>query len=180
MTDLTRGRQKVCKGLGGLKEFYIFPYDSDAVLTIEGTTLINISIPQTLYRFYSTTGDLQERQEEDGGGKFYNQSISLTFPVIKADTELPILLKKDYWVLVQDRNGLYRLLGAENGGSFNNLKQQTGGSQNDLSGYTIDYEGKEELTALFVDIETFTDSGYLLLEDGEFLLLEDGQLLILE
>ena len=51
MIDLTRGRQKVCKGLGGLKEFYIFPYDNDAVLTIEGTTLINISIPQTLYRF---------------------------------------------------------------------------------------------------------------------------------
>jgi len=180
MIDITKGRARVCNGLGGLKEFYIFPYDSSVILTVDGVTLVSISRVQTLYRFYSTKGDLQEKQEEDGGGKFYNQSISFTFPVIKANTELNRLLKKDYWVIVKDNNGLYRFLGANNGGRFNNLKEQTGGAYSDLSGYTINYEAKEELTALFTDLETFTDLGFLLIEDGSLLLLEDGSKIILE
>ena len=179
MIDLTRGRAKVCKGLGGLSEVYILPYDEDAVLTISGNTLVSISPNQLIYRFYSTTGDYQDSMQEDDGGKYHNQTISLTFPVIKYDTELPILLKKDYWVIIKDNNGLYRFLGAENGGRFNNLKEQTGGNYSDLSGYTISYDAKEELSALYTDLADFTEVNYLLLEDGTFLLLEDGGKIIL-
>jgi hypothetical protein len=181
MIDLTRGRARVCKGQGGLSEIYILPYDESAVLTISGNTLTNITPTQTIYRFYSTSGDYQDKMSEDGGGKYHDQSLSLTFPVIKYDTELPRLLKKDYWVIVKDRNGLYRFLGAENGGTFNNLKEQTGGGQSDLSGYTINYEAKEKLSALYTDLTGFIiTQGFLLLEDGTFLLLEDGETIILE
>ena len=180
---ITKGRLKPCKGQGGISEVYIFPYDEDAVLSIDGVTLLNITPTQNIYRFYSTTANLTEQHEEDDGGTFKNQSISLTFPVIKTNTELNKLLKKDYWVIVKDRNDNYRLLGAENGGSFNNLTQQTGGAHADLSGYTIDYSAKEQNTALFTDLTGFDVIGegdFLLLEDGTFILLENNEEILLE
>ena len=171
---ITRGRVRQCKGLGGVSEVYIFPYDDNAVLSIEGTTLVNISPVQNIYRFHGSNSGLTETHNEDAGGTFKEQAISFTFPVIKANTELPRLLKKDYWVIVKDRNGFYRFLGAENGGSFNNLSQQTGGAHADLSGYTIDYSAKEQNTALFTDL-----TGFEIIGDGEFLLLEDGNFYII-
>lgn len=182
--DITQGRGRECKGLGGLSEFYIFPFVeyANSQIVINGLTLIEFP-ETTIYRFFLESTDFRNPMQEDDGGKFYNEILSLTFPEIQSNTELPKLLYKDHRVIVRDRNEIYRMLGAYNGGIFDNLVQQTGSTYNDLSGYRIDYEGMEEQPALFLDnLDLFTvaPDNFLITEIGELLLTEENEEIIIE
>lgn len=187
MSDITTGRGRVCKALGGLNEIYIFPYVQYLDSQIVQSGMVLSSFPATtIYRFYSIADpNFTERTNETPGGKQYDMGLTLTFPVLDSTNEFQKLLKKDYRMIVQNNNGLYRLLGAYKGGVFNNLNEQTGGSRAELSGYTIDYEASEELPALYISSLsgagfTVSPDDFLLLEDGEFILLEENEFIILE
>jgi len=182
--DLTISRGRVCKGLGGLNEFYIFPFVkySKSQIVTNGLTLTAFPTT-TIFRFFLESTIFSNPMQEDGGGKFYNENISLTLPKIEVNTELTKLLFKDHRMIIRDRNEKYRMLGAFNGGIFDNLVQQTGSTHGDLSGYTINFEGVEELPALFLDdlsLFTVAPDNFLITEDGELLLTEDNQEIIIE
>jgi len=182
--DLTISRKRVCKGLGGLSEFYIFPFVNYTTSQIVLNGLIVTSFPATtIFRFFLESANFTNPMQENGGGKFYNENISLTLPKIELNTELTKLLFKDHRMIIRDRNDKYRLLGAFNGGIFDNLVQQTGGSHGELTGYTITFEGVEELPALFLDdlsLFTVAPDNFLITESGELLLTEDNQEIIIE
>ena len=186
--DITTGRGLMCKNSqGGLNEIYIFPYVQYLDSQIVRTALTLTSFPATtIYRFYSTADpNFQDIEQEDAGGKSYRESISMTFPVIDTQQEFEKLLKMDYRMIVQDRNGLYRLLGAYKGGTFNNLSQPTGGAKSSFSGYTIDFQASEELPALFISSLsgagfTVSPDDFLQLEEDDLILLEQNEFMILE
>ena len=182
--SLTKGRERVCKGLGGLSEFYIFPFVqySTSQIVLNGLTVTAFPAT-TIFRFFLESTNFTNPMQEDAGGKFYNENLSLTLPKIEVNTELTKLLFKDHRVIVRDRNDIYRLLGAFNGGIFDNLNQVTGGSHGELSGYTITFEGMEELPALFLDdlsLFTVAPDNFLITESGELVLTEDNQEIIIE
>ena len=129
---------------------------------------------------------LSEEPGEDGGGKFYTQSLS--FDLAKVDLidniELPRLTNKDYSSIVSDRNGLHRILGLRNG-LITELTKVTGGDKAGFNGYKLTMEGQEAFTGLFInDLDDagfeVAEDNFLLLENGEFILLEDNQRIILE
>ncbi|HKK11859.1 MAG TPA: hypothetical protein VJ945_03450, partial [Flavobacteriaceae bacterium] len=178
--DLTLSRGRICnRGIGGLDEIYIFPYVQYADSQIVRTALTLTSFPATtIYRFYAIADpNFTDTEQEDDGGKSYKEALSLTFPVLDSTNEFQKLIKMDYRMIVQDRNGIYRLLGAYKGGIFNNLKSETGGAKAEFSGYTIDYEATEELPALFID--DLASAGFTVSSDN-FLQLEEDDLLLLE
>lgn len=184
---LTTGRDRVCSTLGGLDEIYIFPYVDYPASLIVRTALVLTSFPATtIYRFYST-GDpnFTDTEQETPGGMNYTEALSLTFPVLDSTNEFQKLLKMDYRMIVKDNNGLYRLLGAYKGGTFNNLKATTGTSKASFSGYTIDWEATEELPALFINSLagagfTVSADDFLQLEEDDLILLEQNEFMILE
>lgn len=146
--SISRGRQ--CKGLGGNSETYIFPYVQYLDSQIVRTNLTLTTFPATtVYQFFAENVGFSNPSLDQDGGKYYSESVNLTFPKIEVNTELVKLLRKDYRMILKDRNGLYRLLGAYKGGEFDNLTQTTGGSHSELTGYTIDYEATEEIPALY-------------------------------
>lgn len=182
------GRNRVCNSsIGGLNEIYIFPYVQYLDSQIVKVALTLTSFPATtIYRFYSIADpNFQDSESEDAGGQFFTESLSLTFPRIDSQQEFEKLLKLDYRMIVRDRNGLYRLLGAYKGGTFNNLSQVTGGGKSDFNGYTIDWSAKEELPALFISDLTaagfeISPDDFLQLEENDLILLEQNEFLILE
>ena len=186
--DITTGRGLMCKNSqGGLNEIYIFPYVQYLDSQIVRTALTLTSFPPTtIYRFYAIADpNFTDTEQEDAGGKSYKEALSLTFPVIDPQQEFEKLLKMDYRMIVQDRNGLYRLLGAYKGGTFNNLKSETGGAKAEFSGYRIDWEATEELPALFIDDLaaagfTISPDDFLQLEEDDLILLEQNEFMILE
>ena len=188
MVSLTTGRSKPCKdSLAGFDIVYLFPFVkySRSQIVIDGHTLTTFPAT-TIYKYYIVNPSFTETQNENGGGKFYDQNLSYDlakFDIID-NLELVKLIKKDYRAIVLDRNGNYRILGLWNG-LITELTKVTGSGKADFNGYKISMEGQESLSAFFIDdLEdagfTPSDDNFLLLEDGSFVLLENNERIILE
>lgn len=188
MVDLISGRSKVCKdSLGGLSKCYLFPFVNYSYSQIEVSGNILTSFPDTdIYPFeFDNNPTLSLSQNENEGGKYFEERIELGFTKPNSYNEFQKLLKKDYRMIIKDRLGNYRLLGAYNGLIGDNLKLSTGGAHADFNGYNITFEGQEENEALYINnLEdagfTIIENNFILLENGEFMLTEDNQLIYVE
>lgn len=188
MISLIKGKSRGCKnGLGGIKKIYLFKYVKYPRSLIVTDDLLLTSFPNTdIYEFYvDNDPSFTNRGQEDAGGKFYNEDISLEFVGINLYNEFREFLKFDLRMIIQDNNGIYRMLGAYNGIKSEQLSQVTGNSKADFSGYRVSFEGMELQEALYIDDLgalgfNIIENNFLLLENGEFALTEDNKLIYLE
>ena len=148
--EITQGRAKKCKdSIGGIKNAYLAPYKKvlRSEVQYDGVSITNF--PQTfVYKFELVTADIfQQEGAENEGGKFYNQNLSLTLNKISIFDNLQFqkILRKDYFIIVEDHNANYFLLGFRNGLLAENL--ETGTTQQ----YKITFTGMEEDYAPFCD-----------------------------
>jgi len=168
--EITQGREKLCKTtIGGITEVYLAPYKKAlrSEIVYDGVTLTEF--PQTfVYKFELVSTDVftQSGDEEDGG-KFYNQSLELTFNKISAFDNLQFqkLLRKDYFIVVRDRNNNYFLLGFRNGLIAEKLDKGTDQQ------YKITFTGMEEELAPFCEDLIGTD---IIIVDGYNKIFQDG------
>ena len=184
---IATGRNRTCKDLqGGIYEVFIFPFVKYSRSQIVSSGNVLTDFPETtIYPFYSLVSPTPSQQmEQDAGGKFYNQSISLEFD---SYNEVEKLLNKDYRIIFKDRLGNYRIFGLYNGLESGTLNYTTGGGKTDLNGYKISFDGKEEREAYFINnlasagfiIDGTETNEYLLQENGDFLLQQNGFKIIL-
>lgn len=188
MVDLTSGRLRGCKdSIGGISKVYIFPYVKYAKSQIVTTNNVITSFPATdIYQFEMDNQPIFEnRADENEGGKFHNESIDLEFAEIEVYSEFHKFLNKDYRIIILDRNGKYRLLGAYNGVYCERLNRTTGESKNSFRGVRVSFNGIEKQQSLFInDLAaagfTIIENNFLITENGEFVLTEDNQLIYIE
>jgi len=160
--QITQNRVKGCKNtIGGIKNAYLAPYRTAlrSEIVYDGVTLTQF--PETfVFKFELIAGDvfIQDGNEDDGG-KFYNQNIELTFNKISAFDNLQFqkLLRKDYFIVVEDRNSNFFLLGFRNGLIAEKLETGTGQQ------YKITFTGSEEDFAPFCEDLMGTD---IIIVDG--------------
>lgn len=184
--EIVSGYGRKCKdSLGGIKDVWLckyYKYSRSQIITY-GNTLI--SFPDTfVYKFDSIeASNPTETQDQNEGGKFYNQSISLTFPG-SAIREIELLNTLEYRLLFLDNNGKYRVFGLYNGLESGGITYETGSSKGSLNGFKITFTGKEEKPALFmVDpfVIGFIESTFnLLLQNNDFFMLQNNDNLILQ
>ena len=187
MIDLTKGRNKQCKSnVSGVNHIYLFPFVKYLRSQIIRTGLELTSFPATnIYRFDGVNLSFTNSQQEEDGGKFYNENLTADFIGLETNTELVKLINKDYRIIIKDNNGLYRLLGAYNG-VLTEFSNTTGSTQAEFSGYNLTFEGKERQEALYIDdlasagFVVVDSENYILLENGTFILTELNETLILE
>lgn len=148
MVSLTSNRPRYCKSnLGGVKAIYIAPYRKllRSEISYDGVTLL--SFPETFfYTFELVRGsEFRQQQNQNEGGKYFDVSITVNINKITAFDNLNFqrLLKKDYFLIVQDGNDNYFLMGFRNGVTADSLKTST-------TQYTIEFSGMEEEFAPFV------------------------------
>jgi len=185
LVSITQGRNRVCKdGIGGLAKVYLFPYVKYSRSQIILNSNILVTYPDTTIYEYELNNNpsLTQSQSEENGSKFFDLSISLELEN-ENPNDFNKILKKDYNVIVKDRNGNYRFLGNRNGLECDGIDFTTGSGKSDFSGVKLDFKGKEEKEAWFIN--DLGDAGfsifdnYLLQEDGFFLLQENGFKIIL-
>lgn len=179
MVSITQGRGKTCKdGIGGLSKVYLFPYVKYSRSQIILNNNVLTTYPFTvIYEFeLSSNPSLSQNQSEENGSKFFNLNIGL-----ELENENPHdfnkILNKEYNIIVKDRNGNFRFLGNRNGLECKSVDFTTGSGKQDFSGVKLDFEGKEESEAWFInDLEAagFKYASYLLQENGFFILQENG------
>ena len=188
MEVVKNGYDRQCKDAkSGVKYIYLFPFVKYSRSQIITTNNFLNTFPETIIYKFETNGNpiLNESQEVDAGGKFFNQSLSFDL-VYRDDFEnLKKLLKKDYRCIVFDNNGYYRILGLYNGLELGSLNYNTGGGKTELNGFKLDFSGKEERESFFIN--NLEDAGFIdggvefrILESGEFRLTESNEFRILE
>ena len=172
---------------GGISEVYLFPYVEYSRSQIVTSSNILTSFPTTtIYKFFcNNQPTATETQETDAGGKYYSQSIGFDFQSKDDAENILKLLKKDYRLIFQDRNGLYRIFGLYTGLTCDSLTYNSGGGKSDLNGFTLSFSGQEEKGSFFIN--NLEDAGffdaefdYRILESGEFRITENSNFRILE
>jgi len=184
--EIVNGYNRKCKdSLGGIKFVWLckyYKYSRSQIIT-SGNVLV--SFPTTfVYKFESLQGvAINENQEQNEGGKFYNQSISLTFSG-SAIRELPLLNTLEYRIITLDNNGIYKVLGLYNGLESGGITYETGSSKNNLNGFKITFTGKEEKESFFMsdpfDIGFIEATYYFLLQNNDFFILQNDDNLTLQ
>ena len=159
--DISAGRDEVCKdGLGGLRKIYIVNYDSSyfenkTVTSDEITAISTLPASANAYEFElrSDNNTLEETNEQsrDNGTSFWTQTLTVNLKKQSKESQaqLKLLSYGRPHVIVEDSNGLYRLLGFQNGMEVS-VNTMTGGALGDMSGYSLTFEGKELNPAYFV------------------------------
>jgi len=174
-------RRKCKDSQGGIKHLWLFPYVQYNRSDIIVNDKVLVSFPQTeIFEVNPLTITQSEKQEEDAGGKFWNQSISFTIP--KFDFEFTKLVNKDYRIIVQDNNYKFIIYGLYKGLECSKIDYTSGSGKSDSNGMSFTFDGKEEKSSFFINnLEDagFGGASYLLQEDGFYLLLENGFKIIL-
>jgi hypothetical protein len=154
MVSLTSGRVRGCKdSIGGISKVYLFPFVNYTRSQIVQTDLVLTSFPvTTIYEFETNNNpDFTNSQQENEGGKFYDENITLEFVGFQVTDEFEKFLYQNFRCIVLDRNGKYRLLGAYNGLICESIDKTTGDSKNSFKGFKLSFTGQEQLPALFMD-----------------------------
>jgi len=184
--QLTESRGRICKSLqGGLNRVYIFPFVKYTKSQIIRDGMTVVTFPSTeIFEFEVLSGaNLTQTQDNQDGLKSYKQTLEIKLAQNQGQYELERLLKKDVRIIVEDKNGKFRLLGAYNGAECTGIEYSTGGGYSDLNGMTISFEATEIEEALYIDLvpnSDFTEGDFLLLETGLYLLLETSDRIELE
>ena len=188
--EIISGYNRKCKdSVGGVRKVWLCKYvkHSRSQIITDGNILV--LFPDTfIYSFHSVeASNASETMDQNEGGKFFNQSISLSFQ--GADPkEIELLQNIDFRILYLDNNGIYKVFGLHNGMEAGAIIYETGTSKSSLNGFKITFTGKEKEEAVFVeDLSTvgFIEEGVttehnLLLQNGDFFMLENNDNLILQ
>lgn len=177
MASITTNRARRCKNaLGGVKAAFLAPYKKALRSQIIYDKVSLLKYPLTyVYQFDLISGTaFEQQQQENGGGKYFDVSLSLTFNKITVFDNLQFqkLLNKDYLMVIQDFNDNYFLLGFRNGLIAESLKTST-------TQYTIDFTGMEEELAPFVNDIMFEDiviadyENYIFQDETNFIFQDD-------
>jgi hypothetical protein len=148
--EITQGRLKQFKRqIGGVKSAYIASYVpfSRSQIVYDGVSLF--SFPQTfIYKFDLISGEsFQQNMNDSDGGKYYDISITLNFFKISSFDNLQFqkMLRRDWYIVIQDNNNNYFLLGFRNGMTCEKLDSNTSHK------YSLTFTGQEEDAAPFCD-----------------------------
>ena len=182
VSTITSGRDRQCRNnLGGISKLWLFPFVKYNRSQIVINNNVLLSFPDTtIYRFnYNGNPAPTENQSENDGGKFYDLSISFDLLYSSDAPNIEKLLKKDYRLIFQDRNGLYRIFGLYTGLVCDSLTYNSGGGKSDLNGFTLSFSGQEEKGSFFID--NLEDAGFFdadidfrITELGEFRITENN------
>jgi len=186
--EIINGFNRKCKdGSSGVSNIWLLKFKkySRSQIVTDGNYLV--SFPETfIYEFNSVQNPTPtETMEINEGGKFYNQSISLTFPTASTK-DINELSSLEFRLLFKDNNGKYRIFGLYNGLNSGNVTYTTGSGKNDLNGIKIDFQGKEEDSAYFISdlnsvglIDMGTEEPFFFLyQNNDRFLLQDSNFLL--
>jgi len=182
--EIVNGYNRKCKdSQGGVKAVWLLKwvkYNRSQIITT-GNYLT--TFPTTfIFRFDSVTpATASEQQQTQEGGKFFEQSITMSFKA-KSSREFDQMIKSDWRVLVLDNNGLYRIFGLYNGMQCGAIDFKTGGTKGELNGYSFTLTGQEEQPAFFItdpeELGLTEEDFFLLFQNDDFVMTQNNNNII--
>ena len=151
--DISSGRIVDCKDqIGGISRVFIGNYAdmiNNATWAADTNDTVTAIAAQTFYQFdvrpETSSMTVTYASDPANGTTFFEQALSLTFQKLDATdiADIRALCQGRPNVWVMDNNDNIWLLGAEFGCNVTGGNLVTGASFSDLTGYTIDFSGRE-------------------------------------
>ena len=158
--DISAGRNEPCKdAVGGLKNIYLINYEDMASFTVDADDQVTAGVPVTgqpnIYKYElkgSNVLDQTVTSSRANGTTFVSQSLTVVLKKQDYTThkQVKFLAYGRPFVLVEDYNGNYNLMGIEHGCELTTNTISSGTAMGDLNGYTINLVAEEKLPANFV------------------------------
>lgn len=150
--NLTSSIALGCKdSVGGIKRIYITELENKATLTKTAGVVTAFTLTTGkkfwTYDFEKETAELTETitRSDENGTTFYAPELKVRLN--KRDTikrnELKLVAVNRCMIIVLDRNGIYWLLGEENGMDLQTSTSVLGKAMGDFNGYDLTFMGKE-------------------------------------
>lgn len=160
--NLTSGRTEPCRdSLSGLKNAFLLDFVEDSFTVAAGeATAINIAITEVFkYELLADGNTLVETftADQNTGTSTYEQVLTLALKKQDQATanELAVLVKSRPIIVVQGRDGNYRIVGISDGTVVTG-DVQSGGAKSDFNGYNLTFTATEVLPAPYLDSATIT------------------------
>jgi hypothetical protein len=162
---------------GGNSKVYLFPFVEylDSEITVSNNILTDFPY-NVIYDMNAVNINFSLDAKQDNDIE-YSEKISFQLKKLSEKDKFKEYLQQDYRIIIKDNNGNIRLFGLQNGllGSY---KEESGTNRNEFSGYSFNFEGKEENSAPYLnnlDLFGVMNLDDLLITDGQGNLLTDGQ-----
>jgi hypothetical protein len=159
---LTSGRTEPCRdAIGGLKAVYFLDFIEDSFTIVAGeATAINAAVTEVFkYELLADGNTFVQNFTADAsaGTSIYEQVLTSVLKKQDKETanELALIVKARPIVVVQSRDGDYRIVGISDG-TVATGDIQSGGTKADFSGYNLTLTATEVLPAPTLDATTVT------------------------
>ena len=162
--NLTAGRNEVCKeSVGGISGVYFVNYTASLANATNGDSDALIeSLPAGLTAYYydlKGTSQMTEtvNSSRENGTTFFSQELVLNLKKLTNEmtTQLKLMAYGRPQIFVHTMNGDTLLVGQREGADVTGGTIQTGAAMGDLYGYSITFQGNEQLPAAFISGSTF-------------------------
>jgi len=161
--NISLGYNEPCKdSIAGLTAVYFMNYNTGS-FTLNATDVVT-AFPSgsTVYKYElkGTNGYVETvNTSRDNGTTFFSQVLSLQLKKLTAEAtkELKLLAYGRPKIVVADRNGNAFLVGRLEGADMTAGTITTGTAYGDLSGYTMEFTGQEQLPANFISGSTLAN-----------------------
>ena len=162
--NLTAGRNEVCKeSVGGISGVYFVNYTGSLANATNGDSDALIeSLPAGLTAYYydlKGTSQMTEtvNSSRENGTTFFSQELVLNLKKLTNEmtTQLKLMAYGRPQIFVHTMNGDTLLIGQREGADVTGGTIQTGAAMGDLYGYSITFQGNEQLPAAFISGSTF-------------------------
>ena len=161
--NISLGYNEPCKdSIAGLTAVYFMNYNTGS-FTLNATDVVTaFPSASTVYKYElkGTNGYVETvNTSRDNGTTFFSQVLSLQLKKLTAEAtkELKLLAYGRPKIVVADRNGNAFLVGLQYGADMTGGTITTGVAYGDLSGYTMEFTGQEQLPANFISGSTLAN-----------------------
>ena len=161
--NISLGYNEPCKdSIAGLTAVYFMNYNTGS-FTLNATDVVTaFPTGSTVYKYElkGTNGYVETvNTSRDNGTTFFSQVLSLQLKKLTAEAtkELKLLAYGRPKIVVADRNGNAFLVGLQYGADMTAGTITTGTAYGDLSGYTMEFTGQEQLPANFISGSTLAN-----------------------
>ena len=142
--------QKRCKDtIGGIKEFYLAPYEKWTKSQVSILDMDLVSIPATDFYLFECNGSYNQDSNLENGAVFFNQSIEIKLPKVYYTFNVLKFTKQLYRIIVKTNNNQYIIFGTYNGLEAK-MSNTSGTSKAEFNGFNISFTGKEKDTGYHI------------------------------
>ena len=167
--DIASGRLRQCKNSqGGLDRLFLLNFVEDAFTVASGVATAINPLVTAVYE-YEIDGDTHNFTEDfisarNEGTSVNTQTLTAMLKQMDATTSasLNVLVKGRTLAVAKDRNGVYSVLGFDDGMDFS-VNTSTGSAKTDMNGYTL--TGTATTKDLAPQLDSTTITAFLALVD---------------